>query len=303
MIMSALTLEALEVLDSIARRGSYAAAAAELGKVPSALSYTVQKLEDELELRLFRRQGRRSVLTPAGEALAEGGARLLKDSEELIDYVTRIATGWEPRLTVAIDATVDRSLLWPAINRLYAEHPSLELSLEEQVLGGTWESLFDDRADLIVGAITNVPDQYTQARQGVRVHPWHPVEMVFVAAPDHPISRLSEPISRATIEAQRAIVVSDTAQRLGALSRGSFQRGRAIYVDNMSEKRDAHVAGLGVGWLPRFLAQPEIDRGRLKALSTDDNRTSEPTALAYRSSNRGRGLKLLAESLLETAND
>ena len=51
------------------------------------------------------------------------------------------------------------------------------------------------------------------------------------------------------MEAQRAIVVSDTAQRLTALSRGSFQRGRVIYVDNMSEKRDAHVAGLGVGWL------------------------------------------------------
>ena len=42
----ALTLEAIRVLDAIDRRGSFAAAADELGKVPSALSYTVQKLEE-----------------------------------------------------------------------------------------------------------------------------------------------------------------------------------------------------------------------------------------------------------------
>ena len=49
----ALTLEAIRVLDAIDRRGSFAAAADELGKVPSALSYTVQKLEDELDAMLF----------------------------------------------------------------------------------------------------------------------------------------------------------------------------------------------------------------------------------------------------------
>ncbi|WP_421165267.1 LysR family transcriptional regulator, partial [Aeromonas dhakensis] len=53
----ALTLEAIRVLDAIDRRGSFAAAADELGKVPSALSYTVQKLEDELDAMLFDRSG------------------------------------------------------------------------------------------------------------------------------------------------------------------------------------------------------------------------------------------------------
>ena len=56
----ALTLEAIRVLDAIDRRGSFAAAADELGKVPSALSYTVQKLEDELDAMLFDRSGHRT---------------------------------------------------------------------------------------------------------------------------------------------------------------------------------------------------------------------------------------------------
>ena len=49
----ALTLEALRVMDAIDRRGSFAAAADELGRVPSALSYTMQKLEEELDVVLF----------------------------------------------------------------------------------------------------------------------------------------------------------------------------------------------------------------------------------------------------------
>ena len=52
----ALTLEALRVMDAIDRRGSFAAAADELGRVPSALSYTMQKLEEELDVVLFDRE-------------------------------------------------------------------------------------------------------------------------------------------------------------------------------------------------------------------------------------------------------
>ena len=62
----ALTLEALRVMDAIDRRGSFAAAADELGRVPSALSYTMQKLEEELDVVLFDRSGHRTKFTNVG---------------------------------------------------------------------------------------------------------------------------------------------------------------------------------------------------------------------------------------------
>jgi DNA-binding transcriptional LysR family regulator len=52
-----LTLEALQLVDAIARRGSFAGAAAELGRVPSAITYAVRKLEDDLDVLLFDRRG------------------------------------------------------------------------------------------------------------------------------------------------------------------------------------------------------------------------------------------------------
>ena len=56
-----LSLESLEVLDAIERKGSFAAAAHEMGKVPSALTYVVRKLEEDLDVLLFDQIGRAHV--------------------------------------------------------------------------------------------------------------------------------------------------------------------------------------------------------------------------------------------------
>ena len=66
MTVNPINIEVLEILDAIDRRGSFAKAAEELNKATSALSYAITKLEDQLSLSVFQRQGRRSVLTPAG---------------------------------------------------------------------------------------------------------------------------------------------------------------------------------------------------------------------------------------------
>ena len=54
-----LTLDALTVLDAIDRNGSFAAAAEELHRVPSAMTYAVQKLEQDLGVSIFGRRGHR----------------------------------------------------------------------------------------------------------------------------------------------------------------------------------------------------------------------------------------------------
>ena len=60
-----LTPEALSMMDMIASTGSFAAAARELGKVPSALTYSVRQLEDALDVLLFDRRSRQARLTAA----------------------------------------------------------------------------------------------------------------------------------------------------------------------------------------------------------------------------------------------
>jgi len=105
---NALTPEALAMVDAIARSGSFAAAARELGKVPSALTYSVRQLEDALDVLLFDRSSRQAKLTAAGEELLEHGRRVLGEVDALANRVQRVATGWEASLTIAADGVISR---------------------------------------------------------------------------------------------------------------------------------------------------------------------------------------------------
>ena len=98
---NALTPEALAMMDAIARTGSFAAAARELGRVPSALTYQVGKLEEALDALLFDRRSRQARLTAAGEELLREGRRVLAELDAVSNRVHRVASGWETRLTIA----------------------------------------------------------------------------------------------------------------------------------------------------------------------------------------------------------
>src|SRR3546814_18617559 len=90
-----LTFDALETLDANEQQCRFAKAAEVLHRVPSAITYTVQKLESDLGVQLFDRSGKRAKLTDAGQALVERGRSLLREAESLENCVKRVAHGWE----------------------------------------------------------------------------------------------------------------------------------------------------------------------------------------------------------------
>lgn len=288
-----LTLEGLEVIDAIERQGSYASAAAMLNKVPSAISYTVQKLEQDLGVTLFQRQGRRAVLTAAGRLLVEQGRQLLSAAEELAASTRQAATGWEPLVRIALDSIAPISLLFPIIDRLYTLHPGIEVKITEEVLGGSWEALREDRADLVVGAIGGITGTV-----GIRCEEWMDIEHVFVAAPHHPVCELAQPLGIAQVQPFRSVVVADTSKNTASLSRGILNREQRLYVPGMREKIAAHKAGLGIGFAPRYMVTEELSSGELVELAVEPRREPESSMLAWKSANHGRALTFLVDELL-----
>ena len=197
-----ITLEAIEVLDAIDHKGSFAAAATSLNKVPSAISYTVQKLEQDLSVTLFQKQGRKSVLTNAGQHLLTEGRKLLAAAQQLSYSTQQVASGWEPRLRIACDTIVPQSWLYPLLDKLYQLQPDIEIELTEEALAGTWEALLENRADLIIGAIDKPP-----GHQGLRSLKWFESEMCLVAKPGHPLSKIGRPLSAEDIATHRSVIV------------------------------------------------------------------------------------------------
>ena len=76
-------LDVLMILDALEKEGSFAAASAKLYKTPSALSYTVHKLESDLNIQLLDRSGHRAKFTRTGKMLLEKGREVLHTVREL----------------------------------------------------------------------------------------------------------------------------------------------------------------------------------------------------------------------------
>jgi DNA-binding transcriptional LysR family regulator len=152
-----LSFEVLQALDAIDRTGTFASAAEELHKVPSSLTYLVQKLEVDLGVRLFERSGRRAKLTHAGRVIVEEGRRLLEAARELEQKAKRIEHGWESELRIAIDEIIPFDMIWPHVTDFYKLNLGTRLQLSKEVLGGSWDALITRRADLIVGAAGDPP--------------------------------------------------------------------------------------------------------------------------------------------------
>jgi len=178
-----LTLEALNMLDTIVRRGSFAGAAEELHRVPSAITYAVQKLEQELEVTLFDRQGHRARLTQVGEELVREGRQLLQAANDLERRVKRVATGWEAELRIAVIDLIPWPRFYPLLAAFYEEEQGTRVRIATEVYGGCWDALVTGRADLAIGA----PDEGPSGG-GYATHPLAAVEFVFAVAPTHPLA-------------------------------------------------------------------------------------------------------------------
>ncbi|MFT5691042.1 MAG: DNA-binding transcriptional LysR family regulator [Oceanicoccus sp.] len=288
-----ITLEALQILDAIERRGSFAKAAEELNKATSALSYGVQKLEEQLNITVFERQGRRSVLTPAGRYILEEGRKILNAASSLADKAKEVATGWEPRLRIAVESILNYDLFFKILENFLSDHESLEVDVCECVLNGGWEALERDVVDLIVGASGPVPLQ-----KGFRVLSLGSNDLLPVIASHHPLAYLANiPASLAVeLPSLRRVVTHDTSTvnvvRNAGLSVGA---SHYLYVQTIDQKIAALLAGLGIGSLPRHRVQHHLDSGRLVELSLET-----PVAesyIAWKISNKGRALQSIARNL------
>lgn len=286
----ALTLEAIRVLDAIDRRGSFAAAADELGKVPSALSYTVQKLEDELDAMLFDRSGHRTKFTPAGRMLLERGRILLEAAEQLVGETRSLARGWETDITIAVDALIPLQALYPLVERL-AVHTDTRLRLRTEVLAGSWECLEDGRADLLISAI-NADTSLT----GLKHQQLKEETLLYVAHPNHPLHQEAEPLSDETLRRYRAIAVADTALRKPVLTYCLLDKQPRLTVSTMLEKRDALLQGLGIGTMPLSWIEEDLKQGRLQVIGSE-YRHQLPIVLAWRRDTMGKAKSWLIREI------
>lgn len=288
---NALSLDALRALDAIDRKGSFAAAAEALYKVPSALSYTIAKLEADLDVSLFDRSKQKAQLTPAGQLLLDQGRALLHAANQLQNAVKQLDTGWETQLVIAKDSIVPNTPVLNVITQFLQLGKITQVRMTEEVMAGGWEALQTGRADIAVGLSGDF------AKGQFTVLPMGEVEFVFAVAPHHQLAALDRIVTQEDVQLHTAVIVADSAIDAPKRSSGLFDTRQRVIVDNMQAKIAAQKQGLGIGFLPRHLISNELARGELIAKASSIPRDKLPLYLAWHKQSQGQALSWFSQQL------
>ena len=271
--LNALTPDALVMIDTIARTGSFAAAARELGKVPSALTYSVRQLEEALDVLLFDRSSRQAQFTAAGHELLAEGRRLLQEMGAVANRVKRVAGGWEATLAISVEDILSAPTVFELVQAFYAACPGADdaaagasaggaaptrLRLRNDVLAGTWEALVTGQVDLAIG----VSGEHANPG-GIEMRPLGEIDFVFCVAPHHPLAAATAPIGDEVLVQHRAVAVADTAQRLTPITVNLLPGQDVLTVPHMRAKLEAQLRGLGCGFVPEPMARAHVEAGHL----------------------------------------
>jgi DNA-binding transcriptional LysR family regulator len=283
--MFRISLDALLILDAIDRHGSFAAAANELFKVPSTISYTVSKLEQDLGVQVFERLGPKVSITKAGSELLKEGRYLLKAATDLEHRVRRVASGWETELNIGMDSLFSPNALIGEIKSFCEEAKLTRLKFSQEAVSGTWEALLDRRVDLLIGAVGEGP-----SGGGYHSHEIGQIDFIFAVSPQHPLAKVHHPLGKKELSQHRAISVSDSVRKLPPRTVGLLFGQDTLAVPDMRTKLAFQLAGVGFGFLPEPITRDAISKGLLIQKEVEEKRLPDTLSLAWRSEEIGSGL-------------
>ena len=258
-------LNDLHAVLAIARRGSFRAAAADLGMSTTALSNVVAKLEADLGVRLFNRTTRSVSLTGAGRAFVDEIAAPLEDIRAAMDAARSQQATPSGTLRINTFATAAREILSPLILAFIRRYPEVHVDL---VTEGRLVDIVSDGFDLGVRARNLVPSDMIAVPLGL------PQRAAVVGSPAY-FKTHTQPRTPADLPGHRCIRV-----RLpnGALYRWHFEKdGQTadvdvtgpLTLDEASLARSAVLDGVGLGYFMEANVRADIAAGDLVRVLED----------------------------------
>ncbi|WP_370680559.1 LysR family transcriptional regulator [Comamonas sp. GB3 AK4-5] len=246
------TLTPLRAFRRIVELGSIAKAADALDLSSAALSKQLRALEAQLGAVLIQRTTRRMSLTDTGQAYYAECCRLLDGFDALEQSVRAQSQQVAGRLRVNAPLSFALSTLAPLLARFMQRHPQLQidLSMEDRLVDAVGQGF-----DVSIRLSAELADSSLIARRLASL------SQMLCASPAY-LQQRGRPSSVAALR-EHALLHYSLAQADDGLEAPTEARAS---VNNSLMLRELLVAGLGIGALPSFLAQPAIAAGQLVAL-------------------------------------
>jgi DNA-binding transcriptional LysR family regulator len=262
MSVDAYTLDQFSVFVAIVDEGSFAAAARRMNRAQSAITYAIQRLEEQSGVILFDRNAYRPALTDAGEAMVPRARRILSDVDDWRRHVAGIRQGLEANITLAVASYVPAGLLAGVLGRFGLRFPFVELHILS--LG------FEAAADAVQGgdADLGLLIEYRDMLDGLQSNRCASIDLVAVAAPGHPLSGIGKPFPAVLLNDHKQLVLSN-------LTADTFGRDYGVHaahrwrVNDINTKLELILAGVGWGSMPRLRVADQLASGDLVELLPD----------------------------------
>lgn len=278
--------------------GSFTKAAETLHMNRTSVTQLIQQLEARLRVKLLNRTTRKVNVTADGAVYYERAIRLLAELDDLETGLPNASTLPKGQLRVDVPAPLATMILVPALPDFYARYPDLQLDMgasDRKV------DLIGEKVDCVVrgGEIT---DQSLVARHV------GDLPLSVYAAPSY-LERVGTPLHPVELQDSRHRIVSFRWSRSGkpfpyALQRGGesvrVQGRHVLAIDDGNAYLAAGLAGLGVLWLPEYMARAAVARGDLVPLFQDWHIDPMPLFVAFPASRHvSKKLRVFIEWVIE----
>lgn len=279
--------ETLRTFIAVAETGSFSKAAERLCKTTATISYRIKLLEENTGVALFFRTTRSVTLTAAGEHLLSQARDWLSWLESMPSELQQVNDGVERQVNIVINnllynpQAVAQLLAW-----LNERYPFTQFHISRQIYMGVWDSLLYEGFSLAIG-VTG-----TEALANTfSLDPLGSVQWRFVMAADHPLAIVEEPLTEAQLRRFPAVNIEDSARTLTKRVAWRLPGQKEIIVPDMETKIAAHLAGVGIGFLPKSLCQSMIDNQQLVSRVIPTMRPPSPLSLAWRKFGSGKAVE------------
>ena len=262
-MLDGISLDHLRTFIAAVEEGSFSAASRRLRRAQSVVSQSISNLEDQIGVALFDRGGRYPKLTAAGTVLLADARCVVSGVEALKARARFMAGGLEPELSVAVDVFYPLQAITEAARDFKALFPRTPLRLYVEAIGGPYQPVLDGRCSFgVAGPLPLLQPSLTAERLLA-------VEMVIVAARDHPLAATAGLVPQRVLAEHVQLVLTDRSdlsagRDFGVLSPQVWRLG------DLFAKREFLLSGLGWGGMPRHTVAQDIAKGRLVALTIED---------------------------------
>ena len=290
------SLEQWRAFQAVVDSGGFAQAAKALHRSQSAISYSVNRLQEQLGVRLLEMDGRKARLTNMGRVLLDRSRNLVESASELEELASHLEQGWEAEIRLAVDAAFPMPILFDALKEFAQQVHGTRVTLTEVILSGAEDALREKTADLVIGA--NLPAEFISEHL-------LDIEFIAVAHPDHPLNQ-HEPdsLTGKDLRTERQVIIRDSghthSQDVGW--QNTEQRWLVSHIDTAIE---TILHGMGFCWLPQHKIEEKLQAGALKAIPLREGSFYRvPLHMAFsQQEHPGPATRLIAEILQQVVQD